>query len=938
LKSEEVMEQLNFILNNKPIQVEIDPSETLLEVIRNRIGLTGTKQGCGKGDCGACSVIVDRAVINSCIYPAMRADSRRVTTIEGIGTLDHPHPIQKAFVDVGAVQCGYCIPGMVISTKSLLDRNSSPSLDEIQEALSGNLCRCTGYKKIIEGVQRAAEILNGKTFPKEKLVDVLGARLGRLEGLQKAVGATQYGIDLTQEGILSVKVLRSPHSHARIKWIDTSEAETLTGVACIITAEDIPGQNRVGNVYQNRPILVRDKVRCVGDPIAAAAAISEELAEEAIRKIRIGYEILEPVLDPFYGLEERSPKVHEDNKDGNLFLVRKILRGDVERALRESHVLSEETFTTPFVEHACLELEAGIAYMDEQDRIVIHSCCQDAHYLQAELANVLALPVDRIRVIQAPTGGGFGGKIDIHVQGVLAVLALKLRKGVKWVYSREESFSGSTKRHPFYIRCRTGATQEGRLTAVDYEVVGNKGAYGSFGSVAILRAGINCTGPYYFPHVRYVGKLVYTNNPYAGAMRGFGVPQIAMAVETQMDILAEKLKIDPFLFRMQNALEPGRNLATGRGLTASVGIKACFQALEDFYKMEGESIRKMNKKRIKEGSPKRQGIGVAGVMYGCGKAGISDPAEARIELKKTGKVVIYTGACDIGQGSTTTFAQIAASEFGLPMKWIEVVSADTALTPNSGTTCASRQTYISGNAVKMATGRLKRAIIGAAAKTLEDKVENVRVGDGVLYSKQFPDHWIELDELYHLMEKEGVPTAYNAVFDPEVIKLDENGQGFPILTYAFGAQVAVAEVDIETGGIKVLKVGAAHDVGRAINPSSVEGQIHGGILMGLGFVLQEEFISGLTKNFKSYAIPTVRDMPEIMTFIIEDPEPTGPFGAKGVGEPTLVPTAPAVVNAVYNATGARIYNLPLTPERVLKALKSRKLGEAAAIDARANYH
>jgi aldehyde oxidoreductase len=922
------MEQLDFILNDKPIQVQIDPSESLLEVIRNRIGLTGTKQGCGKGDCGACSVIVDGIVINSCIYPAMKTYRRRVTTIEGIGTFNNPHPIQEAFADVGAVQCGYCTPGMVISAKSLLDRNPSPSSDEIKEALSGNLCRCTGYVKVIEGVQRAAEIIKGKTFPKEKLADALGARLGRLEGLEKAVGATQYGIDLTKRGILSVKVLRSPHYHARIKRIDTAQAERLEGVVCVITAKDIPGQNRVGTVFKNRPILVRDKVKCIGDPIAAVAAISDELAEEAIRRIHVDYEILEPVLDPFFGMEERSPKVHEDNVDSNLFLTRKILKGDAERALLESDVLSEGTFTTPFVEHACLELEAGIAYMDEQDRVVIHSCCQDTHFVQSELANVLALPADRIRVIQAPTGGGFGGKIDIHVQGVLAVLALKLRKEVKWVYSREESFSGSSKRHPFYIRCRAGATHGGKLTAVDHEVVGDKGAYGSFGSVAILRAGINCTGPYYFPHVRYVGKLVYTNNPYAGAMRGFGVPQIAIAVETQMDILAERLRIDPLLFRMQNALEPGKDLATGKGLAASVGIKACFQALKDFYAMERESIRKVNEKRIREGSPKRQGIGVAGVIYGCGKAGISDPSEARVELEKKGKVIIYTGACDIGQGSTTTFAQLAASEFGLSMKWIEVVSADTDLTPNSGTTCASRQTYISGNAVRMAASRLKRAMIEAAAMKLGDKIENVRIGDGFIYSNKSLDNWVGLDEVYYLMGREGVPTTYNAFFDPRVIKLDENGQGFPMSTYAFGAQVAVAEVDIETGGIRVLKVGAAHDVGRAINPSSIEGQIHGGILMGLGFALQEEFIPGVTKNFKSYAIPTVRDMPEIITLIIEDPEPTGPFGAKGVGEPTLVPTAPAIINAVYHATGARIYDLPLTPARVVKALKREVRGSA----------
>jgi CO/xanthine dehydrogenase Mo-binding subunit len=298
-----------------------------------------------------------------------------------------------------------------------------------------------------------------------------------------------------------------------------------------------------------------------------------------------------------------------------------------------------------------------------------------------------------------------------------------------------------------------------------------------------------------------------------------------------------------------------------------------------------------------------------------------NPAEARVELEKNGKVVIYTGACDVGQGSSTTLAQIAASEFGLSLDWIKVVSGDTAFTPNSNITCASRQTYVSGNAVKMATGKLKRVVIEAAAKTLEDKAENVEVGDGFLFSKQFPDQRVGLGQLYYVCKNEGIPTDYDASFDPPVIKLDENGQGFPYSTYAFGAQVAVVEVDRETGVVKLLKVGAAHDVGRAVNPLSIEGQIHGGILMGLGYALHEEFIPGLTENFKNYAIPTIWDVPEITAFVVEDPEPTGPFGAKGIGEPVLIPTAPAIVNAVHDATGVRIYDLPLTPERVLKALQ-----------------
>jgi aldehyde oxidoreductase len=920
------MGQLSFVLNDRPLKLEINGSETLLEVIRDKIGLTGTKQGCGKGDCGACSVLVDGAVINACIFPAMKAHGTQVTTIEGIGTLENPHPIQEAFVDVGAVQCGYCIPGMVISTKSLLDKKPSPSVDEIKLALSGNLCRCTGYTKIIEGVQRAAELLKGKTFPEERTADVLGARMGRLEGLEKAVGVTKYGIDLSREGILFVKALRSPYPHARIKKIDTSEAEKLPGVAGVITAKDVPGKNLVGATptYKDQPILAGDKARYVGDPIAAVAAVSEEIAEEGVGKIVVEYEILEPVLDPVYGLEERSPKVHEDYKDGNLLYLRRICKGEVETSLKRSDVVAENTFTTSFVEHAYLDTEAGIAYIDEEGRVVVHCSGQDAHNYQLELSGLLEIPVDRVRVIQATTGGAFGGKIDISVQGILALFAHKLRRPIKWIYSREESFLASGKRHPYHIRCRTGATKRGKLTAIDYDVVSDTGAYCSWGRAIITRAAIHCTGPYYFPNVRFIGKLVYTNNPYGTAMRGFGVPQISMAIEAHMDILAEKLKMDPLAFRIQNSLEPGKDLGTGRGLSASVGIKACFTALEDFYRKEKKSIEEINGQAVKERSPRRLGVGIGGMWFGIGWTGMPNPSEARVELDTSGKVIVYTGACDVGQGSTTTLAQISASEFGIPVKRVKVVSGDTAQTPNSNITCASRQTYVSGNAVKIATAKLREALIEAAAKTLEDKVENVAVGDGFLYSKQFQDHRVDLERLYYICQKEGISTAYGALFDPGVIKLDENGQGFPFSTYAFGAQVAVVEVNIKTGVVKVLKVGAAHDVGRAINSLSVEGQIEGGIVMGLGYALQEEFIPGVTKNFKNYAIPTVWDMPEISAIIVEDPEPTGPFGAKGVGEPALIPTAPAVVNAVYNATGVRICEIPLTPERVLKALRGKK--------------
>jgi len=742
----------------------------------------------------------------------------------------------------------------------------------------------------------------------------VGIEIPKVDALEKVLGEAKYGADLlTQKPSLYLKVVRSPKPHAKIVRIETDEALKVPGVERVFTAKDIPGRNLFGTIIKDQPVLVSDRVRYVGDPVALIAAKTEEIAEEAAKKLVVVYQDLPPITDPEEALLPYAPLIHEK---GNLLLEFHVIKGDVLRGFKEAGVIVEETYTTTWVDHAYLEPDAGISYLDEDGRITVVCPTQKVHYDQKEVAAVLALPLDRVRVIQSATGGGFGGRLDITVQCLLALAAFHLKRPVKIVYSREEVFQVISKRHPLRIQYKSAAKKDGTLTAVEVDILGDTGAYASYGATVGIRSAVHATGPYQIPNVRVRSRMAYTNNPWSGAMRGFGIPQMAFAHESQMDLLARTLKMDPIEIRMKNCLQVGSETATGQTMMASVGI--------------GETLKKVKEWRdrspISKDGPRKpfikRGIGVGSMWYGIGNTGITNPSTAQIEVDPNEEVRLFTGAADIGQGSDTVLLQIASEATGVPLKEIRLIRADTALTTDAGATSASRQTYISGNAVLNAIENLKEESIQEAGKILGVEGKDLYYEAGEIKCKLEPSVSISTKEV---AKRCGRILKGEGHFDPETTRLDpKTGQGSPFAAYAFATHLAEVEVDIETGKVKVNRVVASHDVGKAIHPKNVIGQIMGGVAMGTGFALMEEFVPGETDSFVDYLIPTVKDVPEVIPIIVEDEEPSGPFGAKGLGEPALIPTAPAILNAIADAIGERIYNLPANLERVLEAVQKTK--------------
>jgi CO/xanthine dehydrogenase Mo-binding subunit len=746
---------------------------------------------------------------------------------------------------------------------------------------------------------------------------IVGKSVRRVGALERVLGEAKFSDDFLVDGILHLKILRSQEHHARIKAIDAEGTSKLPGVARVFTARDIPGRNRVGTITKDQPVLAEDRVRFIGDPIALIAAETEDLAEEALTYVKVDYEAIESILTPERALEEGAPKIHEN---GNLLARRLVTKGDIRRGFQEADILADQTYTTSRVDQAYLETDAGFAYVDDVGRIVLYVSTQNPHYDQAEVASVLGLELDRIRVIQSATGGGFGSKLDVSVQCYLGLAAFHLKRPVKLVYTREEVFTATSKRHPLKIHYKTGATKEGKLTAIDVRILGDTGAYASYGATVATRVAVHATGPYEVPHFRAESIMVYTNNSWAGAMRGFGVPQLAFAHESQMDMMAEKLGMDPIDFRLMNILREGSSTGTGQILQASVGIGKTLERLKGW--MDGKRGKEFSSAGRHEGGRVARGIGVASMWYGVGNTGIANPSTAQIEIDRQGNIVLFTGTADIGQGSDTVLLQIAAEELGVEPDTIGLVRADTALTTLAGATSASRQTYISGNAVKIACMNLKEILFKEAREHFDTWDGELFLEEGSIVSRDVPKISIPVADVAARVHREGRTLRGEGLFDPETTKLDpETGQGNPYGTYAFASHLAEVEVDRETGEVTVRRVIAAHDVGKAINPMNVIGQINSGVAMGLGLALTEAFVPGETNSFLNYFVPTIQDIPEIVPIIVEDEEPTGPFGAKGIGEPALIPTAPAILNAIADALGARIHDLPASLERVRKSVQ-----------------
>ncbi len=741
---------------------------------------------------------------------------------------------------------------------------------------------------------------------------IIGKSIPRIGAIERLEGKPLFCADMSPDHSLVLKVLPSDRDHARIVDIDTADAARVEGVVRILTATDIPGKNITGIINKDRPLLAKEKVRSRGDAVALVAAENTHAAEEALRKVRITYEDLPSVLDPEEALKENAPRVHEK---GNRLFTRKIKKGNPEKAFETCAVVVEETYQTSFLEHTYLEPDAGAGYVNRDGTYVIMASTQNPHYDHGELVSLLGVAPEAVRIVQVATGGGFGSKLDLNVQGFIGLSLYHLKRPVVCVFTREEAYRMTAKRHPLKMTFKTGADHGGRLVAMTARMICDTGAYGSYGLAVASRAPVHATGPYEIDHVDVECHCVYTNNLFAGAMRGFGVPQAAFAHESQMDLLAERLQMDPFEIRRINALKAGSQTATRQELRDSIGIAQCLEAVKPHY--DGALKNWVNEEIP---SSKERGVGLGAMWYGIGNTGVQNPSTAHIEMDLEGRITLYTGCADIGQGSTTVLSQMAAEILGISPFDLEWVVGDTALTSNAGATSASRQTYISGNAVKDAALKLADVVLTEGVDLLKRPKKDLMLDKGFVVDKGDAGHRVSFSDVALRAAKRGIPLRWQGYFDPETVPLDpETGEGIPYATYAFACHVALVTVDVLTGEVTVDKIIAAHDVGRAIHPGSIEGQICGGVAMGVGFAIMEEYDPASTRSMKDYHIPTCGDMPEVVPIIVESPEPTGPFGAKGVGEPALIPTAPAVINAIGKALGKRVHHLPANLERVLEA-------------------
>ncbi len=897
-------DNLSLTVNGAPAVVAAQPGRRLSEVLREDLGLFGTKVGCDAGDCGACTVLLDGEPVCACLTPSARAASARVETVEGLGA-GGSSALQQAFLRHGAAQCGICTPGMLMAATVLLRDNPSPTRAEAEEALGGVLCRCTGYAKIIDAV---CDVGAAEAPSMPGAGAAVGARIERLDGEPKVLATEAYGADQTAENMLEVRAIRSPYHAAGFKVGDITA--WVRGRAQVFTAADIPGRNRFGVIppFADQPALAEDRVRHKGEAIAIVVGETADLDALDFTTFPVEWAEEAPATD--LSTPPTRP-VHETRENG-LLIAGKVVTGDAEAALAEAAHKVEGSIETPYIEHAYIEPEAGMAWRDG-DMLVIRACTQAPIMDRDDTALVLGLPPEKVRIIPTAAGGGFGSKLDLSLQPLIGLAALKTGRPCRMVYSRAESMISTTKRHPAQMTARIGADSDGRLRGMVFDGDFNTGAYASWGPTVAVRVPVHASGPYRVPNYAAEARAVHSNGPSSGAFRGFGVPQAAILQETLFDDLAEAAGRDRLVFRRLNAMQDGDRSVCGQELKG-VGIAECLDALVEPWEEALAKVATFNA----QSAGRKRGVGVASCWYGCGNTGLPNPSTMRVGITADGALRIHQGATDIGQGANTVITQICADALGLPVGQFEVIGPDTGVTPDCGKTSASRQTYVTGKAAELAGKALRQGILartkmGEGAKLMLAGGA-VRVSDGVELRE------IALAELP--VDANGYVLAAEETYDPPTEGLDENGQGKPYAVYGYGAQIATVEVDMALGTVKVLKIVAAHDVGRVVNPMLAEGQVEGGVAQGLGLALMEEYVPGRTENLHDYLIPTTGDMPEIRSIFIEKPDPEGPMGLKGLGEHVLIPTAPAILNAIRHASGARITKLPALPHRVLEAIRA----------------
>ena len=994
---------VTLTVNGRRTEIAARADMRLSRVLREELGLTGTKVGCDAGDCGACTVLIDGEQACACLVPAGQLEGRRITTVEGLGEDPLGRALQDAFHRHGAAQCGICTPGMLMASLDLLRREEPLDTQAIEAALGGVLCRCTGYLKIYEAVLDAGRALgtdeppaNGAlgdepveeealpeasaaeevraegfgeavlaedtlaeyTLADEALtqepvgdgslgedaiaeegigedalgeaeqefapetdavadaaLEPVGRRVPRLDGRSKLDGSEIYGADAAPPESLWLRAIRSPHASARFRIGDLGAfVSNQPGIFRVLTAADVPGENGFGIFpeLKDQPVFAEGQVRYRGE--AVAAVIGERAAIDAfdIGRFPISWEPLEPLFGPEAALAPGAPVVHGFRPD-NVLVRGLVERGDSKNALARAAHLAEGNFLTSFVEHAYVEPEAGYARRVGK-RIEIFASTQAPYMDRDEVARVLGIAPTDVRILPSACGGGFGGKLDVSVQPMLAIAAWLMRVPVRCTYTRPESMAASTKRHPASITARAGCDARGIILAYESVADFDTGAYSSWGPTVAGRVPVHAAGPYAVANVRNRSRAIYTNGPVAGAFRGFGVPQAAIAHEALYDELAERCGLDRLEFRLRNALKAGDETATGQRLRASAGLASCLEALRPQWRSFLDEAQRRNS----QAGVSRRGVGIACMWYGIGNTALPNPSRMRIALTREGRLIFFNGAVDIGQGSTTVLTQIAAQALGLPVEAFTLVGGDTDATFDAGKSSASRQTFVSGKASERAALALRAEILRRANAGEEAKLE--LEGSRLTVTTFGRSTAIELAALP--AGRDGIVLEGIGDFDPPTEPLDAKGQGTPYATYGFAAQIVALDVDMALGTVRLDRFVAAHDVGRAVNPTLVEGQIHGGIAQGIGLALMEEYVPGRTENLHDYLIPTFGDVPRIDILMVEDREPLGPFGAKGVGEPALVPAAPAILGAIRHATGVSIREVPALPHRIRAALEA----------------
>jgi putative selenate reductase molybdopterin-binding subunit len=963
--------------------LDVAPNESLMSVLRKE-GYFSVKHGCESGECGACTVLVDDVPRPSCVTLAVQVGGCTLTTVENLGTARNLHPIQEAFVDTGAIQCGFCTPGMIMSAHALLKRNPNPTEEEVRDALSGNLCRCTGYVKPVQAVLRAAAIMRGEEMapvsrpslgenyqpwhpgrsPMEHaehgvgggqdqpthdedslgggtatLVDtrvstdlsVVGRAERKVDAVKLVTGKPAFVDDIDLRGLLHARLLTSPHAHAIIREIDVSRARALHGVYAVLTYQDVPRipYTTAGQSWPepgpHDQFCLDYRVRFVGDRVAAVAAETPEIAEQALKLIEVDYEILPALLDPRKAMDPDAPLLHPEPESYHIHDASRNIAahlhaevGDVDRGFAESDLIVEGEYFVPQVQQTPIENHIVITYWDEDDRLVVRTSTQVPYHVRRIIAPVIGLPPRRIHVIKPRIGGGFGVKQEVLLEDICAMLTITTNRPVKLEFTRAEEFRSSRSRHPQILRMKTGVKRDGTIVANSMTVLANTGAYGTHALTVQSNTGSKTLPLYPCPNIRFDAEIVYTNLPPPGAFRGYGVPQGFFALESHIDEIARQLGMDALELRRKNCIKIGDEnplaKALGEGkegytqIIESCGLPQCLQIVE-------ERLNWRAKRGTGGNNRLRHGVGVALAMHGTAIPGL-DMGGASIKLNDDGSFNVLVGATDIGTGSDTVIAQIAAEVLGVHVEDIIMHSSDTDFTPFDTGAYASSTTYISGGATKRAAELVREQMLEVAGSmlnanpgtlTINDRVITAPNGQAVTVSQ------VALHSLHVENQRQIMATASWMSYESPP---------------PFAAQGAEVEVDTETGVVRVLKTVSAVDAGRVINPITAEGQIEGGATQALGYGVCEEMVYDekgvlLTTNLSDYRIYSAPDMPLMETYIVETSDPFGPFGAKAIAEIPIDGMAPAVANAVADALGIRIHQIPLTPERVLRAIHAQ---------------